>query len=96
MPVTVLQPGFVNGGPKRGSETTERGRVCEGGGSLFPFPPFLFFPVFFLLADQQGAWPPCAPLATPVSEEAILSHSNTMSYSFRQLQAIIHHEVILH
>ena len=25
MPVTVVQPGFVNGGPKRGSETTERG-----------------------------------------------------------------------
>ena len=30
MPVTVVQPGFVNGGPKRGSEATERGRVWEG------------------------------------------------------------------
>ena len=27
MRVTVVQPGFVNGGPKRGSEATERGRV---------------------------------------------------------------------
>ena len=25
IPVTVVQPGFVNGGPKRGSEATERG-----------------------------------------------------------------------
>ena len=25
MPVTVVQLGFVNGGPKRGSEATERG-----------------------------------------------------------------------
>ena len=30
MPVTVVQPGFVNGGPKRGSKATERGRVWEG------------------------------------------------------------------
>ena len=33
MPVTVVQPGFVNGGPKRGSEATERGRVWG-----FPLP----------------------------------------------------------
>ena len=35
MPVTVVQPGFVNGGPKRGSEATERG---EGVGGGFPLP----------------------------------------------------------
>ena len=35
MPVTVVQPGFVNGGPKRGSEATERG---EGVGERFPPP----------------------------------------------------------
>ena len=29
MPLTVVQPGFVNGGPKRGSEATERWRVWE-------------------------------------------------------------------
>ena len=34
MPVTVVQPGFVNGGPKRGSEATERGEGVGGG-----FPP---------------------------------------------------------
>ena len=32
MPVTVVQPIFVNGGPKRGSEATERG---EGVGGAF-------------------------------------------------------------
>ena len=32
MPVTVVQPGFVNGGPKRGSEATESG----GGGIPLP------------------------------------------------------------
>ena len=31
MPVTVVQPGFVNGKPKRGSKATERRRVWEGG-----------------------------------------------------------------
>ena len=41
MPVTVVQPGFVNGRPKRGSEATERGRVWEGvspshGREIFP------------------------------------------------------------
>ena len=34
-PVTVVQPGFVNRGPKRGSEATERG---EGVGGGFPLP----------------------------------------------------------
>ena len=34
VPVTVVQPGFVNGGPKRGSEATERGEGVGGG-----FPP---------------------------------------------------------
>ena len=33
--VTVVQPGFVNGGPKRGSEATEWGEGVEGG---FPLP----------------------------------------------------------
>ena len=33
MPVTVVQPGFVNGGPKRGSEAAERG---EGVGGVSP------------------------------------------------------------
>ena len=33
IPVTVVQPGFVNRGPKRGSEATERG---EGVGGGFP------------------------------------------------------------
>ena len=31
IPVTVVQPGFVNGGPKRGSEVTERGEGVGGG-----------------------------------------------------------------
>ena len=31
MPVTVVQPGFVNVGPKRGSEATERGQGVVGG-----------------------------------------------------------------
>ena len=35
MPVTVVQPGFVNGVPKRGSEATELG---EGVGGGFPLP----------------------------------------------------------
>ena len=36
MPVTVVMPGFVNEGLKRGSEATERGegmQVCLGGTS---------------------------------------------------------------
>ena len=36
MPVTVVQPGFVNGGPKRGSEATKWG--IEGVGGGFPLP----------------------------------------------------------
>ena len=35
MPVTVVQPGFVNGGPKRGSDATEQGK---GVGEGFPLP----------------------------------------------------------
>ena len=31
MPVTVVQLGFVNGGPKRGNEATERGEGVGGG-----------------------------------------------------------------
>ena len=34
MPVTVVQPGFVNGVPKRGSEATERGEGMGGGSPL--------------------------------------------------------------
>ena len=34
MPVTVVQPGFVNRGPKRVSEATKRGEGVGGG-----FPP---------------------------------------------------------
>ena len=34
IPVTVVQPGCVNGGPKQGSEVTERGEGVGGG-----FPP---------------------------------------------------------
>ena len=43
MPVTVVQPGFVNRGPKRGSEATKRG---EGVGGGFPPPTVgIFFVV---------------------------------------------------
>ena len=31
MPMTVVQPGFVNGRPKRGSKSTERGGGCGRG-----------------------------------------------------------------
>ena len=35
-PVTMVQPGFINGGPKRGSEATERGKGVGGGGGGVP------------------------------------------------------------
>ena len=31
IPVRVVQPGFVNGGPKQGREVTERGGGCGRG-----------------------------------------------------------------
>ena len=45
MPVTVVQPGFVNRGPKRESEATKRGEVVEVYSIHQPLPPLLnFFP----------------------------------------------------
>ena len=50
MPVTVVQPGFVNRGPKRGSEATKRGEGVEVYSIHQPLPPLLNFP------QSMGAW----------------------------------------
>ena len=55
-PVTVVQPEFVNGGPKRGSnEATERADGVGGGGGGGPPPTIrIFYFIFFLFVYENG------------------------------------------